>query len=104
MRKVVLERDGGCVMRVYGCCTGPLDVDEIVSRARGGSYLDVSNCQTLCRRHHELKHNRVHHASVIGLWGEHAMRLHVHAALGDDVTLESEWDLHEHALRAFNER
>jgi len=90
-------------MRVFGGCFGPLDVDEIISRGRGGSWLDVENCQTLCRRHHDLKHSRVHHASIIGLWGEHAMRLHVFNELGDCPTLDDEWDLHEHALRAYNE-
>jgi hypothetical protein len=103
VREQVYARDGGCIMRAYGGCAGPIDVDEIVSRGRGGSYLDVDNCQALCRRHHDAKHSRVHYASIIGLWGEHAMRLHVHAELGGEGTLEDEFDLHERALRAFLE-
>jgi 5-methylcytosine-specific restriction endonuclease McrA len=37
-------------------CWGPLEVDEIVSRARRpGGHLDVDNCQVLCRGHNQYK-------------------------------------------------
>lgn len=60
LRKEVLERDG------YTCqakhiqegpeCWGPLEVDEIVSRARRpGGHLDPENCQVLCRGHNRYK-------------------------------------------------
>lgn len=91
-------------MREHGGCIGPLDVDEVVSRGRGGSALDAANCQCLCRRHHEMKHNRVHFASIIGLWGERAEQLHVHRVLGDDYSLQDLHDMRAHALRAYNER
>jgi len=107
VRREVIERDGGCIMRAYGGCDTygvPLDVDEIVSRGRGGDYLNPANCQTLCRRHHDLKHSRIHYASIIGLWGDAAMRLHVHNELGADFDLADEFELHERALRAYNER
>lgn len=96
LRARVIERDGGCVvasMIAFARCAGPLDVDEIVSRGRGGSYLDDANTQTLCRRHHEAKHSHTHAASILGLWGEHARRIHVRQELGDSPSLEDLWDL-----------
>lgn len=89
---------GGC--KTYG---EALDVDEIVSRGRGGSALDPDNCQTLCRRHHELKHQRVHYASIIGLWGVQAQLLHIHQDLGAGFTPEAAAELRARALRLYNE-
>lgn len=57
VRKEVLTRDGfTCRARgglLPGRCWGDLDVHEVVSRGRGGSFLDPENCVTLCRRHHD---------------------------------------------------
>lgn len=53
---LVLSRDGfTCRARTLlpGRCGGPLDVHEVLSRARGGSILDPDNCLTLCRLHHD---------------------------------------------------
>ena len=96
VRVRVLARDGGCLIRSwtpFARCEGPLDVDEIISRGRGGSYLDDENCQTLCRRHHEAKHRHIHVASILGLWGEKARALHVAQELGDEAPLGSVYDL-----------
>lgn len=38
-----------------GPCEGPLDVDHIVKRSKGGTD-DLSNLRLLCRRHHERRH------------------------------------------------
>lgn len=55
-----LHRDGSCRGREAVpevTCQGPLDVDEIVSRARyPGGHLDLDNVQVLCRAHHDWKH------------------------------------------------
>lgn len=48
-------------------CSGPLDVDEIIPRGRGGSHLDASNCQVLCRAHHRWKHDNPAEAERLGL-------------------------------------
>lgn len=88
----VIARDGGCVL-ASPRCEGPLDVDEIISRGRGGSYLDEENCQTLCRRHHEAKHHHTHAASILGLWGDVARELHVRQELGVDPSVEDLFDL-----------
>ncbi len=48
-------------------CWGPLDVDEIIPRGRGGSHLDASNCQVLCRAHHTWKHDNPAEAERLGL-------------------------------------
>lgn len=96
VRARVLERDRGCIITGWSPfvrCEGPLDVDEIISRGRGGSYLDEENCQTLCRRHHEAKHRHTHAASILGLWGDRARVLHVRQELGDDPPLGAEYDL-----------
>ena len=89
-------------MRQFGSCRGPLDVDEIVSRGRGGSYLIDENCQTLCRRHHEMKHQRIHFASIIGLWGEVARRKHEAQEIGTDASLDDRFELSARALAEFN--
>lgn len=98
----VLARDGGCVLRSWGGCWGPLDVDEIVSRGRGGSIVDPENCQTLCRRHHDKKHAQPHLASILGLWGIAAMRLHRAQEVGADAPLDSLDDLARWAIEEFN--
>ena len=71
VREEVLDRDG------YTCtakdilpdidCWGPLDVDEIIGRGRGGDWLDPENCQTLCRAHHMWKHDNPEKALELGL-------------------------------------
>lgn len=48
-------------------CFGPLDVDEIIPRGRGGSHLDADNCQVLCRAHHRWKHDNPAQAERLGL-------------------------------------
>jgi 5-methylcytosine-specific restriction endonuclease McrA len=48
-------------------CSGPLDVDEIIPRGRGGNYLDPENCQVLCRAHHRWKHDHPAEAERLGL-------------------------------------
>lgn len=48
-------------------CFGPLDVDEIIPRGRGGSHLDADNCQVLCRAHHRWKHDNPAEAERLGL-------------------------------------
>lgn len=95
----VLARDRGCVLREHGPCNGPLDVDEVVSRGRGGSFLDDDNCQTLCRLHHRFKHERVHWASVLGLWGYDVMQRHTLLELGDNYSLTDLEALRAHALK-----
>lgn len=69
----VFLRDGGCVapmIRVWtvlatlgvyeppwttGPCAGPLDVDHIVKRSKGGTD-ELDNLRVLCRRHHNKRH------------------------------------------------
>lgn len=48
-------------------CVGPLDPDEIRSRARGGDPLDLANVQMLCRAHHDWKHTHDPEAVALGL-------------------------------------
>ena len=69
-REVVLERDGGCVAArhgVAGACRGALEVHEIVTRARGGSITDPSNCVALCGEHHEWVTGHPAEAHTVGL-------------------------------------
>jgi hypothetical protein len=52
----LLERRPWCEVRWDGGCEGrAVDVDEIVGRGVGGSFLDESNCQTTCRHCHRMK-------------------------------------------------
>ena len=69
----VFLRDGGCVAPwlLYpfvsgwgvpeslkwtdGACEGPLDVDHIVKRSKGGTD-DLENLRVLCRYHHNKRH------------------------------------------------
>lgn len=71
VRAAALQRDGYRCQGVYVVpevkCWGPLDVDEIRPRGRGGSELDVDNCRTLCRGHHEWKHMNPAEAERRGL-------------------------------------
>lgn len=69
--KAAFARDRGCVAmdRVPEVkCGGPLDPDEIVSRARRpGGHLDLDNVQVLCRAHHDWKHEHPIEAVERGL-------------------------------------
>lgn len=58
--QAVLDRDRACraaslVPEVR--CWGPLDVHEILTRARGGSITDPDAALALCRNHHDWVHN-----------------------------------------------
>lgn len=50
----IMDRDGGvCQAALPGMCVGVAsDVHEILTRARGGSILDLDNCLALCRPCH----------------------------------------------------
>lgn len=49
-------------------CWGPLDVDEIIARSQwSAGYLDPTNCQLLCRAHHDWKHEHPEEARALGL-------------------------------------
>jgi hypothetical protein len=71
VRKEVLERDQYKCVAMHLVpdinCWGPLDVDEIVGRGRGGDWLDPYNCQVLCRAHHDWKHLHPAEATHLGL-------------------------------------
>lgn len=73
VRAEVLARDGhecqakGLPVDVVGACFGPLEVDEIVSRARGGDYLNADHCQALCRFHNGWKEDHPALAIELGL-------------------------------------
>jgi len=38
------------------CLNESTDIHEPLTRARGGSILDESNCRAVCRMHHDLIH------------------------------------------------
>ena len=71
VRRIVMQRDMGlCRARfLVGSitCSGPLDIDEVIPRGRGGNYLDPNNCQVLCRAHHRWKHDNPAEAERLGL-------------------------------------
>lgn len=66
----VHERDKTCRARELVPevrCWGPLDVDEILPRGRGGNPYDPAECQLLCRGHHIWKHDNPRRALELGL-------------------------------------
>jgi hypothetical protein len=90
VRQLVLERDGGCMFRAWWhryldrrtttapglpesqlppayCDHGPLEVHELLSRARGGSITDPTNCVALCHTHHQWVTTHPAAAATIGL-------------------------------------
>ncbi len=50
-----------------GCTSRAVDVDEVLSRAQGGSITDPTNCQTTCRHCHNRKHENPAEAVRRGL-------------------------------------
>lgn len=53
----LLETRPWCEIRWDARCQGrAIEVDEILSRGRGGDYCDPDNCQTTCRACHDAKH------------------------------------------------
>lgn len=50
-----------------GCQGRAVDVDEVLSRGRGGDYLDEANCQTACRHCHDMKTRHPAEAEARGL-------------------------------------
>jgi len=71
VRRIVIERDMGLCrakfLVTYLSCSGPLDVDEVIPRGRGGDHLNPDNCQVLCRAHHRWKHDHPKEAEELGL-------------------------------------
>lgn len=52
-----------------GDCWGPLDVDEITLRSQlKDAELIEDNCQVLCRKHHQWKHENPSKARELGLY------------------------------------
>lgn len=57
-----------CEIRWDEGCTGrAVDVDEVLSRGRGGDFLDLKNCQTTCRHCHDKKHTEPAEALARGV-------------------------------------
>lgn len=70
VREYVLARDRYCQAegKVPGVpCGGLLECDEIISRARGGDYLDPDACQALCHVHNRWKEDHPADAIRFGL-------------------------------------
>lgn len=71
VRRIVMQRDMGLCRAKFLVgsitCSGPLDIDEVIPRGRGGNYLDPENCQVLCRAHHRWKHDNPAEAERLGL-------------------------------------
>lgn len=71
VRRIVMQRDMGLCrakfLVTYLSCSGPLDVDEVIPRGRGGDHLNPDNCQVLCRAHHRWKHDHPKEAEELGL-------------------------------------
>lgn len=71
VRRIVMQRDMGLCRAKFLVgsimCSGPLDIDEVIPRGRGGNYLDPDNCQVLCRSHHRWKHDNPAEAERLGL-------------------------------------
>ena len=71
VRRIVMQRDMGLCQAKFLVgsitCSGPLDIDEVIPRGRGGNYLDPDNCQVLCRAHHRWKHDNPAEAERLGL-------------------------------------
>ena len=44
------------ICQVPWCDQASTDVHEPLTRARGGSILDLQNCRAVCRMHHDLIH------------------------------------------------
>lgn len=64
----VLTERPWCEIRWDDGCTGrAVDVDELLSRAQGGSILDPDNVQTACRYCHDRKHAHPDEAAARGL-------------------------------------
>lgn len=64
----LLNENPWCQLQWDAGCTGrATDVDEIRSRAAGGSILDPDNCQTACRHCHQQKHQNPAEAYARGL-------------------------------------
>lgn len=54
----LLEQRPWCEIGWDDRCEGrSVDVDEVLSRGRGGDYCDPDNCQTTCRPCHGAKHD-----------------------------------------------
>ena len=79
----LLERYPVCRFGVFGeymvvshqCNQPSTEIHERLSRARGGSILDESNCVALCHEHHRWTTDHPAEATKLGLlksrWGKH---------------------------------
>lgn len=58
----------------HRCAFVPVDVHEIVTRARGGDILDESNVLAICRLCHDWIHDHPQAASSVGLLARNISR------------------------------
>lgn len=65
LRWAVLQRDPFC--RAPGCRAESCDVHEVLTRGRGGSPLDLTNCIGLCRKCHQYVTEHPAWAASVGL-------------------------------------
>lgn len=64
----MLEAEPLCQAALRGVCTGvAVDVHEVLTRARGGSILDESNCMTICPACHRWVTEHPREAVELGL-------------------------------------
>lgn len=67
VRDLLAERPWCQIRWDAGCQGMSVDVDEILSRAQGGSILDRDNLQTTCRHCHQQKHYNPTEADARGV-------------------------------------
>lgn len=74
VRVEVLARDGGCraaELPQVPCGwipdRAPLEVHEVIPRGRGGDWLDVDNCVSLCPQSHDWVTEHPREATELGL-------------------------------------
>lgn len=53
LRMAVIQRDGGCILRVVlGGCNDTIQCEHLITRSNSNTFADLRNCVALCQYHH----------------------------------------------------
>jgi 5-methylcytosine-specific restriction endonuclease McrA len=66
VRRAVFVRDGGCIVKDWGSCFGPLTVHHLLKASQGGKYTE-ENLVTLCSFHNDKVECEPLQAQALGL-------------------------------------
>lgn len=100
LRQIAINRDGDCVLRGVGTCSGPLQAEHLVTRSNSATFADMRNIVCLCQYHHifwKPQHSRLYWEYIEKILGSDRWNW-VKRAEADQRAYKMDWKLVKIAL------